>query len=177
MDIEQTLQKIAHWLSGYAPSLLEKLNPPASLAELEQVEQELGVTLPASVRKAYLVHNGEDGRSHIFDGFTWLSLDRVVALHHEQQEIEAEYGFGTFSIEMIPILDSSHGEFLYIESVSSPFAESPLFSYWHENPTREVKSASFAHFLSTFAHQLWVGDYVFDDPDFPDMLVNRYNAF
>ena len=177
MSIEQTLQKIAAWLELHAPPLRKKLNSPATLAQIQQVEQALNVTLPPSVRKAYQVHNGEIGPHYIIDGFSWLSLDRMMALHHEQRNIEAEYGFGTFKAEfMIPILDGGNGEFLYIESVPSPTMESELISYWHEEPKREVKSATFADFLAAFASNLSAGHYIFDDPDFPRMLINRNSA-
>ncbi|WP_420454280.1 hypothetical protein [Rubrivirga sp.] len=50
MALQDSFEHLETWLAEHAPVLLENLNPPASDADIEAAEAELGVTFPASVR-------------------------------------------------------------------------------------------------------------------------------
>ncbi len=72
-------------LSKYEHKLLETLNPPATDAEIEQAEKDMGLKLPDKVRALYKVHNGQD-EGGLFAGLTFLSLKEAVT---EWQDWEA----------------------------------------------------------------------------------------
>lgn len=75
-----------------APSIAKVLRPPASSAELDAAERELGARLPDDVREAYLWHNGQETHYQVhegqdtqwkrhpdfFAGFAWNSLEEVL---------------------------------------------------------------------------------------------------
>jgi cell wall assembly regulator SMI1 len=71
----------------HAPDLLEALQPPATVAEIEAVEAIIGVALPEEIRSAYLIHNGtkfegNNGQSKALfvSGIQFARLDQVVSL-------------------------------------------------------------------------------------------------
>nr|AXL05956.1 protein involved in beta-1,3-glucan synthesis [uncultured bacterium] len=59
----------------------EELPPPVTAAALDAAERRIGRPLPADLRALYLIADGDavgaDAR-YLFDGRTWLSLDRLV---------------------------------------------------------------------------------------------------
>jgi cell wall assembly regulator SMI1 len=67
-----------------APALLASLRPPATEAQIALAESQLGVKLPAQVRRAYLRHNGSSHSDGTNDGWLfvcfnwWASLDEIV---------------------------------------------------------------------------------------------------
>jgi cell wall assembly regulator SMI1 len=68
----------------HAPDLLEALQPPATVAEIEAVEAIIGVALPEEIRSAYLIHNGtkapvNDREKDLFVPFMQFArLDEMV---------------------------------------------------------------------------------------------------
>lgn len=76
--MEQIWSRIERWLEANAPLAFAGLKAPATIIEIEETEQFLGVTLPESVRRSYLRHNGQTPDSPaILIGWEWLSLERI----------------------------------------------------------------------------------------------------
>lgn len=51
------------------------LNPPTTVQKMEEVEQQMGITIPDDVKTLYLTHDGEkDEAPGLFFGLSFLSL-------------------------------------------------------------------------------------------------------
>lgn len=156
-------QKLEHWLTANAPRVLENLNPPASENKIAETEAKLNIKFPPSVRKTYLLHDGQPTEAWgLFGGYRLLSLDDIVDLVEMQVQIEEEYEFGDFDASlMIPLIDlSCTGDFYYVEN-SVNNEETELIEWWHEEPTRNVKATSFEAFFDDFLSQVENGDFIF----------------
>jgi cell wall assembly regulator SMI1 len=174
MEVADLFIQIELWLQHNAKPLLGIFNAPATLAQIQEAERELGVIFPASVKQAYLVHNGEKDISEgLFGTWKWLSLDNVVLMHDELKNIEQEFKFGDFQPGfMIPLLESGGGDLYYVESVENEGDESEVMEWWHEQPTRDVQYANFYEMLSTFVRDLHGDRYVYIPNDL-QALVNK----
>jgi cell wall assembly regulator SMI1 len=75
--------RIHVWLAAHAPAVLADLRPPATQQQLRAAERAMNLTLPADVRAAYLIHDGQatgddgDFRPFLY-GSEWLCLKRMV---------------------------------------------------------------------------------------------------
>lgn len=80
--LNQTWGRIKRVLGEHVPELLDTLNPPIILPELQRIEAELGVMLPPSVRDSYLCVDGQDPsadfKEGMFFGLTLLPLEDVL---------------------------------------------------------------------------------------------------
>jgi cell wall assembly regulator SMI1 len=56
--IEESWARVMAWLAANAPASYVTLNPPAMPAELDACERDLGIALPAELRRLLLVSNG-----------------------------------------------------------------------------------------------------------------------
>ncbi len=157
MKTENSLRAIKGWLQEHAPALERQLNPPASSKDIQRFENETGIALPASVRAAYEIHNGESRSSDgLFGTWRWLPLDEVAAYRQEL------LGTGeSLANDAVPVLLSGGGDFYFVESVDAPGGESPVFEWWHEQPARDLVHDTFAAMLQDFAGALERGQYVF----------------
>jgi cell wall assembly regulator SMI1 len=77
-------KRLESWLAEQAPELLEDLNPGCSVEELENLERQIGSTLPDSFRLFYLGHDGQMSCEPfgLFMGLTFLSIQNVT--HYQQ---------------------------------------------------------------------------------------------
>ncbi|MEZ0370916.1 MAG: SMI1/KNR4 family protein [Candidatus Sericytochromatia bacterium] len=177
-SVRTSFAQIEAWLDAHAPALNSYLNPPASLEQINYLEQQIGCRLPVSVREAYHLHDGEAKASDgLYGTWRWLPLAEVLAVHEEHCSIEAEYHFGDFlPALMIPLMQSGGGDLYYIEYCGKPSEsdasdwESEVIEWFHEQPTREVIAASFARLWKTFANGLEAGEYVYRPDDLQALL-------
>ena len=168
METENSLTAIANWLQQHAPALENQLNPSASEEDIRRFESDNAITLPASVRAAYGVHNGEAPSSQgLFGTWRWLPLSEVAAYRQELLSTSEP-----LAQNAVPLLISGGGDFYFVESVDDPGHESPLIEWWHEQPARDVQFESFSAFLRNFASHLGRGRYVYL-PDSLTGLIDR----
>ncbi len=57
-EIEESWTRVTAWLAANAPASYATLNPPATAAELDACERDLGLALPAELRRLLLINNG-----------------------------------------------------------------------------------------------------------------------
>ncbi len=57
-EIEDSWVRVTAWLAANSPASYATLRPPAPAAELETCERDLGIALPAELRRLLLVNNG-----------------------------------------------------------------------------------------------------------------------
>lgn len=148
-----SLARIRAWLDENAPGLSALLNPPATLQAIADAESKWGVTFPASVREAYLVHDGQShpNRERVFRDWLWLPLDELESqFRWTREHVDGD--------EIIPILESD-GVSGGVRSVEKPGDESEFFSTGDGSDV--VFADSFSLFLDQFAGELEAGTYVY----------------
>ena len=57
--------RLESYLKKHAPAVLDSLNPPATVREIQEAERELGIRLPSDFTDSLLIHNGQ-GRDGAF---------------------------------------------------------------------------------------------------------------
>jgi hypothetical protein len=154
---------IESWLDSNANPVKSNLNGPATEIELSAIESELCLTIPISIKQAYLLHNGEKPDSDgIFGLWRWLPLNEVKREFHLLKDHKDSESI------RIPVLLSPGGDILYAESGE----ESEIIDWWHEKPTRDVKHSDFKGYLKWFTSRLYQGEYVYL-PDEMSGLVDK----
>ena len=148
-----SLARIRAWLDENAPGLSALLNPPATLQAIADAESKWGVTFPASVRDAYLVHDGQShpNRERVLRDWLWLPLDELESqFRWTREHVDGD--------EIIPILESD-GVSGCVRSVEKSGDESEFFSTGDGSDV--VFADSFSLFLDQFAGELEAGKYVY----------------
>jgi cell wall assembly regulator SMI1 len=98
-DMQNTFAKLEAELSRQFPSVLKKLNPPASLDQVEAFEAATEQKLPQDIKAAYLWHDGcspqdldlglggDEEQYFLIGRYRWCSLDEMLTKWHLQNEI------------------------------------------------------------------------------------------
>jgi len=122
-----------------------------------------GAKMPPEVRRLYLIHDGESGKSDgIFGCMKMLSLAEIEA------EIELMGAHG-----IIPVFRSGGGDFYYVESFDPAKPDHRLLEWWHEVPEEaKVIAENIDKFLFDFNRKLQAGQYVYR-PDELAALIDR----
>ncbi len=127
--MKQQWERLEAWLKANNPALLADLNPPAIDAEIRELEQKLGVTLPADFVACLKVHNGQRGRAgSLFSKGRYLSVDQILSEWTvwrdllEQGEFDERssapdrgVGEGWWRIGWIPFVSNGRGDHLCLD--------------------------------------------------------------
>lgn len=82
--LKHTWRRIRKWCDHHYSELSDTLNWPATEAQIEDLELEIGFALPTAVRDSYLCYNGQELESHqscedgLFFGLPLMSLDQIA---------------------------------------------------------------------------------------------------
>lgn len=92
--VSNSFQRIHTWLATNAPATLDALNPPATAAQLDELEHAVGMPLPNGLRELYSLHDGTDTNRlvSLMYGMTFLPLDQVLREINYSKEFVAEGG-------------------------------------------------------------------------------------
>lgn len=138
-------------------------NPPATVEQIKQAEERLGVTFPKSLSDAYLLHNGT-GPKDQSTLYRWLPL--------EEQERCAGYLVGHNDNQpRLPVMETD-GIVFFIETTTSQEDDPPVWLNDHEMQVDEKVADSFGAFLSQLADHMQRGT-VIVDPD--SGLINYWD--
>lgn len=80
-------------LAESAPRMLEALRPPATVLQISEAEQALGISFPEELRVAYLRHDGQSSKRErpfypsLFMSHDWLPLADLVSEWKKSMEI------------------------------------------------------------------------------------------
>lgn len=99
---------LEQWLGQHLPEVLADLNPGCSSEALEQLEHQLGCSLPADFKACYQHHNGQKGATTgLFCGLPFLSIEALYSQWLGWQELAedfsqeaAEYGGENLALEI-----------------------------------------------------------------------------
>jgi cell wall assembly regulator SMI1 len=190
ISIRESLKTIVSWMLKNAPKTLKGLNPPATQAEIERVEFDIGMKLPESFKEFLSIHNGEawDAASLLGDDNRLLSCVEIVEQYRLGEEIGASVDDPEFSAiefwkdrvssqvffvkgavkpilrhpKWIPITNMNGDILRYIDFDPAPTGVSgQIIEVDAEGCTYEVLANSFDEFLADYAAQLPAGHFEF----------------
>jgi cell wall assembly regulator SMI1 len=172
-------QRIEAWLAANAPAIAAALNPPASVPELADTEQLLGVQFPEDVRAAYFRHNGQISNSPwMMDGWEWLSLQRIRDEWKVWKELLDGGDFSGIESDAdglvvrkdwwnpawIPLTYSGCGDHHCLDLAPGPEGTlGQIIEIWHDEGSRPVVARSFREWLTSFADALENNDLVLSE--------------
>jgi cell wall assembly regulator SMI1 len=101
-DMEQSWADVTRWLAAHAPASYLTLRPPATPAEIESCERELGMALLADLKQLLLANNGAAefnahgtycrGAGFMPGGHRLLSSAEIAEQSQGLNQIAARYG-------------------------------------------------------------------------------------
>ncbi len=163
--MKQQWERLEAWLKANNPALLADLNHPATDAEIRELEQKLGVTLPADFVACLKVHNGQKGGADwLFSGSEFLSSRRILDEWVIWKDLldggdfdgaEAESGAGIqpvwWSPKWIPFTYNGAGDQLCLDLDPATGGRSgQVITLWHDDGARKKKADSFAQWFAEF---------------------------
>lgn len=179
MHLDAVWERIEAWLAANAPDVAAGPNPPATPAQLDETERELGVRFPESVRASYLRHNGQSADSPWFlYGWEWLSLERIrdewkvwkdLLDGGDFEGIRSDADGSTvrddwWNPAWIPLTYSGSGDHHCLDLAPGPQGTAgQIIEMWHDEGSRPVLAPSFEAWLASFAEGLETGEWVTSD--------------
>jgi cell wall assembly regulator SMI1 len=161
--------RLESWLKTHKPALLADLNPPASDADIQELEQKLGVTLPTDFVDCLKVHDGQKGKADwLFSGSEFLSSRRILDEWvvwkglldgGDFDGVGAKPGAGIqpvwWSSKWIPFTYNGAGDHLCLDlDPASGGQPGQIISLWHDDGVRQKKSDSFAQWFAEFVDNM-----------------------
>ncbi len=186
-NLENSWHRIEQWAADNDLNLFEYLNRGASETELEELQRELGRTLPDDLLNCLRRHNGErDLRGALFvDMGAWLSAEDILrirqllidgsATHEEIQEAEVAGLVAdqiihidgpvrplSYHPDWVPILDMN-GDVFWMLDFAPPDGGTPgqVIRIDIESLDWQVVAPSFAAFLEAYVEALENDDVTF----------------
>ncbi len=180
-SVAQSWSRIRNWyeanISDQFRERLQNPAPPATIDEIADCENSLGMTLPDSVRESYLLCNGDRGLTTFSFG-SLMSIEEIVDLWRVRKSIldrgnclEASVircnraiRKRGWDLKWIPITDSGSGDFFCIDLNPTKWGTSgQIIRYIRERGPVDLVAKSFADLLLTFAERLEAGKYQWND--------------
>lgn len=160
--MQERWRRLERWVEQNAPARESTLRPPATEQELDDAEATLGVTLPPSVRRSYLVHDGEKRTRWGVLGARLLPLEEVVQKAQTLREIGADFDYDFWGEDLIPLFAVGNGDYRCVLDTPEN-RETPLLEWDHEQSSRDELDPSFAAHLDTVLAGYEAGQYSYDD--------------
>lgn len=159
--MEERWRRLENWLEANAPGCTSTLRSPATTAEIEAAETELGVTLPPSVRQTYLRHDGEDSTGWGVLGYGLLTLSDLVETAQSLRGIDDDFDYDFWGNPLIPLMEVGNGDYLCV-SDGPDGEETPVLRWDHESSVRDELEPSFAAYVDTVLDAYEAGEYSYD---------------
>jgi cell wall assembly regulator SMI1 len=162
--MKQQWERLEAWLKINNPALLADLNPPASDADIQKLEQGLGVKLPTDFVDCMKVHDGQRGTSEpLFKDFEFFSCSRIrqewgiwtnllVSGSFRNLKTNPDHGIcpDWWSNAWIPFAGNFEGDCLCLDL--GPKAGGNLgqiICVWHDDKDRQLISNNLFEFFKT----------------------------
>ena len=158
--IRDLLDRLETWLKKHRPRFLRGLAPGASRTQLDGLQRELNLTLPADLRELLSWHDGqgEDFIGRFEQDWLLMSCDQIMAAKRDLDHDAVTTGWNP---AWIPFLDNDAGDFLCLDT-SQPMA--PVRAFWLGEKKHEIVSPSLADWLAEFVENVEKGNYQ-EDPE------------
>ncbi|MBT1705857.1 SMI1/KNR4 family protein [Chryseosolibacter indicus] len=155
--MRQIIQQLDSHLKQNAPELYSTLKPPLTNAQIDALEVQHSIKLPADVREIYLWKNGQDEESYksLYGNKTFLSLEQALeARDFLNEELFAKTPEDQFKIknwwnkDWIPLFSNGGGDYVCYDPVGI-FTNKPgqIIDYYHDEYYRMVSAPSLAAHL------------------------------
>jgi cell wall assembly regulator SMI1 len=158
--------RLESWLKIYNPALFADLNPPASDADIQKLEKQLGVDLPTDFVEFLKVHDGQRCKAGwLFSDSEFLSSQRILDEWSIWKDLLDSGDFGGtepkpgtgirpmwWSPKWIPFTYNGAGDHLCLDlDPSSGGRVGQIITLCHDDGVRNKKADSFA---------LWFVDFI-----------------
>jgi cell wall assembly regulator SMI1 len=175
--MKETWEKFEDWLSINWPDGLSALNPPATDAQIAELENKLAVKLPADFIACLKVHNGQNGYSSIFEGGEFLSCADIFNQWSvwkglldggDFEGISSEPQLGIkddwWNAKWIPFTHNGCGDHLCLDlDPAASGAVGQIITMWHDEGSRAIDAQSFSAYFTTYVADVIAGQYVYSD--------------
>jgi len=176
--------KLQKWLQSNLPVIIEDLNGPASIKEIESVEEKVGVKFPVEFKELYLAYNGQKGEINTgpFYGLTFLTLDQMydeweswativdndgeneflsdLCSSHVKGAVKSDYA----NKKWVPFAYDGGGNFLGLDFDPSDRGTSgQVINFGADENVKYILGSSFSEFVDWYVDQLEKGNYRIDN--------------
>jgi cell wall assembly regulator SMI1 len=160
--MKQLWQKLENHLREHNPELLADLNPPATDAQVRELEKQLEVTLPEDFVACLRAHDGQAGLAMpLFDGYRFLSISEIVTesqlwrnllktgmfinfTPRPQREIADAWWSGSW----VPFAVNDEGDCVCLDlAPTASGANGQIIQVWHDDGDRSVLADSLGEFV------------------------------
>jgi len=170
--------RIERWLRANAPEIHASLRPGVPDAEIEALEERIGVRLPDDVRESLRIHDGQEhGTAGLYEGSELLSTRHIADEWQVWKELLDDGTFDDWernpdpgvradwwNPRWIPLTHDAGGNHDCLDLDPAPGGrEGQIISLWHDEATRSVLAGSYREWLSRFADRLEAGSYAVDE--------------
>ena len=168
--------KIKAWLTNNHPEVIPTLNAGASPSDINELELNIGTSMPDDFKEFYSIHNGQ-AYTHLrlFDGDILLSTSDIIAEWKQWKEVFPSINkdcieqFGSpavsnpdpgikndwWNLLWIPITANGCGDNYCIDlDPTEEGQKGQIIRMWHDDPQRELVSASFRQWISDYIRDL-----------------------
>ena len=164
-DYTGLLARLDRWLADHRPRYLHDLQPGANAAELDALQKELGIPLPAGLRTLLHWHNGQRGNSVGSLENRWRMMS-AADIGRAKKELDARAATTGWQKSWLPFLDDNGGDYLSLDTSQSGL---PVREFWLGKPDTPVAAPSLAAWLESFISAAERGEYV-EDPERGDFI-------
>ena len=163
--MKQQWERLEAWLETHNPVLLADLNPPASDADIRELEQKLGVKLPMDFVECLKVHDGQREKSGwLFDGKEFMSTRNILMSWSAWGDLLEDGDFdgkisrpvigiqsGWWIKEWVPFATNGSGDYLCIDlSPSGNGNSGQVIKVFHDVPDRTLDAICFSAWFDRF---------------------------
>ena len=159
-SIPDLLARLEKWLKKNRPRFIKGLPPGANKVQLDGLQRELNLTLPADLRQLLSWHDGqgEDFIGRFEQDWMLMSCDQIIAA---KGDLDHEAGSTGWNSVWIPFLDNDAGDFLCLDT-SQPNA--PVRGFWLGEKEHKIVAPSLGAWLGDFVDNVEKGNYQ-EDPE------------
>jgi len=156
-------QQIEEYLKASVPTVIETLNPPATEVEIQELEKELGHSIPNDFKNYLLVHNGQNDPTRLqilCEEGTLLSTEAIIDTYRMLNEINESNDIGNiewWSRKYMPITDCE-GDHLSIDLESGE-----VVMHVHDSGIEKGIANSFSEWINYKLLIFREGKYSVDD--------------
>ncbi|AVG14979.1 molybdenum cofactor biosynthesis protein MoeA [Chromobacterium vaccinii] len=173
--MDELWRQFEAWLAEHWPDGLASLNPPASDAQIAELERQLGAKLPADYVVCLKIHDGQSGGDFLFDGMEFLSCEEVHrqwrvwkellddgVFAGETSEPEAGIKNDWWNPRWIPFTHNGGGDHLCLDlDPAESGTLGQVITMWHETGDRERVAEGFEAYFADFVSGALDGRYAY----------------
>jgi cell wall assembly regulator SMI1 len=163
--MQQDWERLESWLRVHEAATLADLNDPATAADIQDMERQLGHVFPVSYSACLRIHAGQQGKAKwLFAGYEFLSPVNVILSWAAWNVLLQDGDLPTTSAQpdtgiqlvwwsrgWIPFASNGGGDFLCLDMTPAlSGSEGQVIEVFHDFPARKRLAPDFSHWFSNF---------------------------